>query len=103
VSAQNPHPSALLMTRQNHTPAALGTQVFTLGAGAKITATAGGAAVAGTFAGHSPPRSSLPAPAQSPPVSSASYISTLIACPAAVVRRLSSVGPERERSPGRSF
>jgi len=54
VSAQNPHPSALLMTRQNHTPAALRTQVFTLGAGAKITATAGGAAVAGTFAGHSP-------------------------------------------------
>jgi len=43
---------ALLIARQNHAPAAARTQVFTLGAGAKITATAAGAA-AGTFAGHS--------------------------------------------------
>jgi len=45
---------ALLMTRHHHAPAAARTQVFTLGAGAKITATAAGAgaAVAGTLAGH---------------------------------------------------
>jgi len=43
---------ALLMTRHHHAPAAARTQVFTLGAGAKITATAAGAAAAGTLAGH---------------------------------------------------
>lgn len=42
------------MTRHQHAPAAARTQVFTLGAGAKITATAAGAAGPGTLAGHSP-------------------------------------------------
>jgi len=43
---------ALLVTRQDHAPAPLRTQIFTLGAGAKITATAAGAALTGTLAGH---------------------------------------------------
>ncbi len=45
---------ALLVTRQDRAPPALRTQVFTLGAGAKITATAAGAALAGVLAGHTP-------------------------------------------------
>ncbi len=45
---------ALLLTRHHHAPTALRTQVFTLGAGAKITATAAGAAVAGAPSGHAP-------------------------------------------------
>ncbi|MEN3304149.1 MAG: hypothetical protein V7603_351 [Micromonosporaceae bacterium] len=48
---------ALLTVRDRHAPAGLRGQVFTLGAGAKITAAAGGAALAGTLA-------NLPDPAQ---------------------------------------
>jgi hypothetical protein len=42
---------ALLTTRQHWSPPELRSQVFTLGAGAKITAAAAGAALAGTLAG----------------------------------------------------
>jgi predicted MFS family arabinose efflux permease len=42
---------ALLTARQRHAPAAVRAQVFTLGAGAKITAAAAGAALAGAAAG----------------------------------------------------
>lgn len=43
---------ALLVTRNDHAPTNLRSQIFTLGAGAKITATAAGAALGGLLAGH---------------------------------------------------
>jgi MFS family permease len=49
--ADGPLFGALLTTRQHWSPPDLRGQVFTLGAGAKITASAAGAAVAGTLAG----------------------------------------------------
>jgi MFS family permease len=47
--ANGPLFGALLSIRQNRSPLALRSQIFTLGAGAKITATAGGAALASTL------------------------------------------------------
>ena len=49
--ANGPMFGALLTTRQHWSPPELRSQVFTLGAGAKITATAAGTALAGTLAG----------------------------------------------------
>jgi MFS family permease len=49
--ADGPLFGALLTTRQRWSPPELRSQVFTLGAGAKITAAAAGAALAGTLAG----------------------------------------------------
>lgn len=45
---------ALLVTRNDRAPIELRSQVFTLGAGAKISATAAGAALAGLLSGHTP-------------------------------------------------
>lgn len=47
--ANGPLFGALLSIRQNRSPVALRSQIFTLGAGAKITATAAGAALASTL------------------------------------------------------
>jgi MFS family permease len=49
--ADGPLFGALLTTRQRWSPPELRSQVFTLGAGAKITAAAAGAALAGTLSG----------------------------------------------------
>ncbi|HEY6749508.1 MAG TPA: hypothetical protein VI357_27795, partial [Mycobacteriales bacterium] len=49
--ADGPLFGALLTTRQHWSPPELRSQVFTLGAGAKITAAAAGAALAGTLSG----------------------------------------------------
>jgi hypothetical protein len=51
--ADGPLFGALLTARQHWSPPELRSQVFTLGAGAKITAAALGAALAGTLAGGS--------------------------------------------------
>jgi len=79
---------ALLLTRHHHAPVRLRTQVFTLGAGAKITATAVGAAAAGTFADYSP-RALLVFAGFCPssPACSASSLSALTVGPTAVVGR----------------
>lgn len=48
--AQGPLISAMFVARQEHSPAAVRGQVFTIGAGLRITAEAGGAALAGLVA-----------------------------------------------------
>jgi MFS family permease len=53
--ANGPLVGALLLTRERWAPAAARTQVFTLGAGAKITFTAAGSALAGLAAGWPSP------------------------------------------------
>jgi MFS family permease len=53
--ADGPLFGALLTARQHWSPPELRSQVFTLGAGAKITAAAAGAALAGTLAGTATP------------------------------------------------
>jgi hypothetical protein len=86
-----PATGALLTVRDRHAPAGLRGQVFTLGAGAKITAAAGGAALAGTLA-------SLPDPAQllavaAFPLLGGALGATLVSLPARPARPKSSSTP----------